>query len=147
MVVAVAAFAGTPVQASSSYSTRAIEEGIGYRSNLLDPANPYASGSRYLLETLLRRYSLFPADDKRDRRPTNKMYLEGMKRLLSSPRIMSKITAPLDSYHYAYGICETNDYPAALEYMEQVVAEFGRSGEADRLVLARHNLLGSCQGN
>ena len=80
----VSAIANTSAQASTETSTYALEDGIGYRSNLLDPANPYAIDSTYLLETLLRRYNLLPDEKSGDTRPSDSQYLDRVKKLLSS---------------------------------------------------------------
>jgi hypothetical protein len=135
----------SPSLASTSHSTRAAEDGIGYRSNLLDPANPYAAHPSFLFKTLLLRFGLLPSDENRNMRPTDKQYLDRVKQLLSTTGATTENSTPLQAYHYAYGICETNDYPAALEYMEQLVASLGKNEASDRLILARHRLLALCE--
>jgi hypothetical protein len=139
------AIANTSAQASTETSTYALEDGIGYRSNLLDPANPYAIDSTYLLETLLRRYSLLPDERSGDTRPSDSQYLDLVKKLLSSRKLKHEISAPFKRYHYAYGICATNDYPAALSFMEQIVVSLGKGEATDRLIMGRHNLLFTCE--
>jgi hypothetical protein len=141
----VSIIANTFAQASTETSTYAIEDGIGYRSNLLDPANPYAIDSTYLLETILRRYKLLPDEKNGDTRPSDTQYLDRVKQLLSSRKLKHEISAPFERYHYAYGICATNDYPAALSFMEQIVASLGKGEPTDILIMGRHNLLFTCE--
>ncbi|MBT3786800.1 MAG: hypothetical protein HOC33_04970 [Alphaproteobacteria bacterium] len=141
----VSVIANTSAQASTETSTYALEDGIGYRSNLLDPANPYAIDSTYLLETLLRRYKLLPDEKSSDTRPSDSQYLDRVKKLLSSQKLKHEISAPFEGYHYAYGICATNDYPAALSFMEQIVVSLGKGEATDNLIMGRHNLLFTCE--
>jgi len=48
-------------------------------------------------------------------------------------------------YNYNYGICETNDYPSALAFMEATVRNLGSTPDTDRLIVARHHLLAFCK--
>ena len=129
--------------ASTDIRSRAVEDGIGYRSNLLDPANPYGTDAKHLLSNLLRRYSLLP-DQFWPKGMSNYEYALRVRELATSKKVMEQIDKPLESYRYAYGICETNEYPAALEFMANLVAELGKGEATDNLILARHGLLVMC---
>lgn len=137
----------SPASSSGVVGNNATNDGIGYRSNFIDPLNPYDANRYQLLWSLLKRYDLVP-----DHSGPNK-YLRSYFQSLSSSEYITRVRKLLSSesnilevekYHYAYGICETNDFPSALAFMEAAVKELGSSPDTDKLISARHHLLELC---
>lgn len=138
----------TPVFASTGYSTNAVYDGIGYRSNLIDPFNPYAAGKSRMLQALLNRYGLLPSE--RDSLSgeefgsiTGPKYIDHIRSMLSRgfPDLDS---LKVPAYHYNFGICQTNGYPSALSFMAAAVQSLGKTPDVDELIRARHRLLFIC---
>jgi hypothetical protein len=131
-------FAASITFASTEYPTnRAVQDGIGYRSNMIDPLNQF-SNRQAMFWSLLERYNLISV-------PTDQI-ISGADYIVEVQKLLLKkyneIKTP--QYHYGYGICETNDYPSALDFMKAASKELGRSTDRDRLIIARHHLLTLC---
>lgn len=138
----------SPADASSGFTTRALIDGIGYRSNLIDPLNPYAADETDMLRTLLHRYGLFPKSldlfyDEYQGGILGKEYLKRFPLLISEKFDGVNLTM-VPEYHYNHGICRSNNYSSALSYMNAVNLELGKSLETDALILARHRILIIC---
>ncbi|MBT4889449.1 MAG: hypothetical protein HON65_07855 [Rhodospirillales bacterium] len=139
--------AATPASSSGVVRNNATNDGIGYRSNLIDPLNPYATSRKLMLWSLLERYGLvpgYPEVSSHQRTYIKNLggsdYIARVRELLSSENKALGVA----KYHYAYGICETNDYPSGLAFMEAAVQELRSTPETDRLIVARHHLLKLC---
>jgi hypothetical protein len=128
----------TTATASSYYPTYSVTDGIEYLSNHIDPFNSYDTDPKDMFRTLLRKYDLVTNTNEQEL--SSSSYVEGVKELLSS----ENHTLKADKYSYNYGTCETNEYPSALSFMEEVVKELGSSPNTDRLIVARHHLLNLC---
>ncbi len=137
-----------PARASYWAPTAAITDGIGYRSNLLDPVNAYSVDARRLLGQLLRRYDLLPpGPDGLDRaRPRPLSAAAYRKRLGALLSAAAPPPGPLlqEDDRYGWRACATNDYPAALAFIADTAAAVEPPPAADALVLARHRLLDLC---
>lgn len=134
--------------ASASVGTRsnAVEDGIGYRTNLIDPLNPYATSSKRMLWSLLKKYGIVPQDSGIPRyrysspELTSSDYASRIRELLTSE--YKGLDFP--KYLYGYGICDSNNYSSALAFIEAAAQEHGRSDATDRLIVARHHILKFC---
>ena len=153
---------GLVAPATASFDTRtvAVEQGIGYRSNLLDPVNTHGASGRLMLAQLLQRLGLLPTwmDHSRQRRhrwpdalspSANDFvdYFAQLRLLISAGGLEPYLTPPLPQprWYYDFDACSTNRYPTALTLMRSVVAALGRGPAADELIMARHTLLRLCE--
>lgn len=133
--------------ASVGYQSNAVGDGIGYRSNLMDPLNPYATSRESLFSKLLEKYEASSDHEERSqnqdiysRNMTGDKYISEVQGFFSSKKVKLKAK----KYSYGWGVCETNIYPSALYFMKAAVKELGRSDETDRLIIVRHHLLKLC---
>lgn len=136
-------FASSPIPDSP-----AVHEGIALRPNSIDPMHQH-SDREWMFRILLNKYNLIPANDPYLAAPTNGLYgPDDVQMLLSNKSIWNSYVNGLKNrvkkYHYNYGICKTNDYPTALEFMEAASKELGRSSDTDKLIIARYHLLSLC---
>lgn len=162
LVFALVAAWGLAAPAAASFDTRtvAVEQGIGYRSNLLDPVNAHGASGRLMLAQLLQRLGLLPTwmDHSRVRRhrwpdalsPTASDFVDyfaQLRLLISAGGLEPYLTPPLPEprWYYDFDVCSTNLYPTALAFMQSVVAALGRGPAADELIMARHTLLRLCE--
>lgn len=131
----------------------ACADSIGYRSNLIDPLNPYAR-PKYLMATqVLKRYGMLHAaidsvgndfGSSKDHALSQDAYVTKVRAYLSTPDAFT-VEKPFDKYHYAWGRCESNDLPSAIAFIDAVYHAIGKGASADALIMARHRLLQLCQ--
>lgn len=151
LVVALGLLTNFEALGSFDSQTSAIDDGIGYRSNLIDPANPYGMNIETTFRTLLNRYvpvpdyDDFPTAFRVPRiRLTPEEYAARVKQLLSPGYDIGSLELALEKYHYSYE-CGSNDYPAALAFMDGLVGIYGRGKVADSLIRLRHTALSYCE--
>ncbi|MBL4693026.1 MAG: hypothetical protein JKY92_06820 [Magnetovibrio sp.] len=134
-----------PSEASSDYSSNAVRDGIGYRSNLLDPDNPYAVPMQYTFTTLLSRYWVkheAPSSPSVDE-VTPDMYYAALNDILSDPALIDTLE-PLPEDLYGYGSCASNNLAVMLEFMMGAAENIEDRFVVDFLVQARHEILFIC---
>ena len=108
----------TPAKAGGGGRTHAIGDGIGYRSNLIDPLNPYAVPGELILGELLRRYGFLSESLDLGKMPATEIekhatgadqtinrdrYLEKLLSFIPNPELQAEITATTPQYDYGYG--------------------------------------------
>jgi hypothetical protein len=82
-------FAASITFASSDHTNKAVQDGIGYRSNLIDPLNQF-SNRKSLFWTLLERYNLIPVPtDQNIKRISGADYIVEVQKLLLKKYIES----------------------------------------------------------
>ena len=144
-----------PLAAGRDPATRACRDGIGYRSNLIDPVNRYARPKYLMTSQLLERYGLITAasgastrnyggGSGEERALAQDAYVAKVRSYLSMPDA-SKVERPFEDYHYAWGRCESNDLPSAIAYIDAVYHALGKGSATDALIMARHRLLQLCE--
>lgn len=151
LVVAIFLASFSQSLASFDGASRAVQNGIGYQSNLLDTANPYAVSSRRMLGILLQRYELLPTgasfsnminDRTVDERLNGQGYMQGLRNLLSEPHVADVLVAA-PNYLYGYGNCASNTFRNALDFMKSL-APLKHRPTADQLMSIRHRMLFIC---
>ncbi len=141
-------------EAGYDYRSAAISDGIGYRSNLIDPGNPYHASIRHMFGTLLLRFSLLPEDtDLRDQAGPNSIrlkdeskqleYKQSIQAILDNPE-SAEHWASLPRYPYAFGLCATNNTNSALPFMQNVALSDLMPEVRDSLIHIRHDLILLC---
>ena len=149
----------TPAKAGGGGRTHAIADGIGYRSNLIDPLNPYAVPGELILGELLRRYEFLSETLDLGKMPAKEIekhatgadqtinrdrYLEKLFSFIPNPELKAEITATTPQYDYGYGACESNNFKNVYTFITKAATDLNNAKTIGILALVRHLVLALC---
>ena len=156
--IAVVLLGASTAHASIWYSTRAMSDGLGYRSNLIDIANPYAVSKSRNFRVLLKRLGIEIVSEfarAPDEGPTYEEYSDSVREILKRKEIVEPIDLSVPDYvkkrnwffqqwtlRDRYWVVEsTNNFATAKSFMMVVSETVSDKGVVAKLVSLRHELL------